>query len=197
MKYRILGKTHLRVSVIGIGTWQLGGEWGKSFTQDEVNAMFDKAREMGINLIDTAECYGDHLSESLIGGAIERDREKWIIATKFGHKFHAYQDRSDRRAPADVAPTVEESLCALRTDYIDILQYHSLREDEVANPEIQQALIKLKDQGKIRHIGNSIPMKAEGSGQVQLSEQAQIETIQVIYNRMDRRPETRDFPYAI
>src|SRR5207249_4040769 len=171
--------------------------WGKSFTQDEVNAMFDKAREMRINLIDTAECYGDHLSESLIGGAIQRDREKWIVATKIGHKFHAYQDRSDRRAPADVAPTVEESLRALKTDYIDILQYHSLREEEVANPALQQAFIKLKEQGKIRHIGNSIPMKADGSGQVQLSEQAQIEVIQVIYNRLDRRPETRDFPYAI
>ena len=53
MKYRTLGKTGLRVSVIGIGTWQLGGEWGKDFSQSEVD---DKAREVGLNLIDTAEC---------------------------------------------------------------------------------------------------------------------------------------------
>jgi len=197
MQYRTLGKTNLLVSVIGIGTWQLGGEWGKQFAQDEVDRMFDKAREFGINLIDTAECYGDHLSESFIGNAIQRDRAKWIIATKFGHKFHSYQDRTDRRAAADVAPTVEESLRALRTDYIDILQYHSLREEEVAGVELQQAVIKLKEQGKIRHIGNSIPMHAEGSGQVRLSEQAQVELIQVIYNRLDNRPETRDFPHAI
>jgi len=196
MKYRTLGKTNLRVSVIGMGTWQFGGEWGKDFTQSEVDAMFDKARELGINLVDTAECYGDHLSESLIGGAIQRDREKWIIATKFGHKFHGYQDRTERRSPADVAPTVEESLRALKTDYIDILQYHSLREEEVANPELQQALIKLKHQGKIRNIGNSIPMKAGGSKHVEVSERAQVEVIQVIYNRLDRTPEARDFPYA-
>src|SRR5262245_57744054 len=126
MKYRILGKTNLRVSVVGIGTWQFGGEWGKDFAQDEVNRMFDKARELGINFVDTAECYGDHLSESLIGDAIECDREEWIVATKFGHKFHSYQNRTDRCAPEDVAPTVEESLRALNTDYIDILQYHSL-----------------------------------------------------------------------
>jgi myo-inositol catabolism protein IolS len=197
MKYRILGKTNLRVSVVGIGTWQFGGEWGKDFAQDEVNRMFDKARELGINFVDTAECYGDHLSESLIGGAIERDREEWIVATKFGHTFHSYQNRTDRRAPEDVAPTVEESLRALNTDYIDILQYHSLREEEVANPKLQQALIKLKEQGKVRHIGNSIPMKADGSGQVQLSQQAQVDVIQVIYNRLDRLPDTRDFPYTI
>src|SRR4051812_22842657 len=58
MKYRILGNTGLRVSVIGVGTWQLGGEWGKDFSQDEVDRMLGRAKELGINLIDTAECYG-------------------------------------------------------------------------------------------------------------------------------------------
>ena len=65
MKYRRLGSTNLKVSVIGIGTWQFGGEWGKDFTQDEVTAMLDRAQALGINLIDTAECYGDHLSEGI------------------------------------------------------------------------------------------------------------------------------------
>ena len=97
MKYRTLGKTGLSVSVIGMGTWQFGGEWGKTFAQAEVDAMFDRARELGINLIDTAECYGDHLSESLIGNAIQRDRDKWIIATKFGHRFTGFMKRSDER----------------------------------------------------------------------------------------------------
>jgi myo-inositol catabolism protein IolS len=56
MKYRRLGKTELKVSVIGVGTYQFGGAWGKDFTQDEVNALLDKARDLGINLLDTAEC---------------------------------------------------------------------------------------------------------------------------------------------
>jgi len=64
MKYRRLGKTNLKVSVIGVGTWQFGGEWGKDFSQDEVDRMFDAARDLGLNLIDTAECYGDHTSEA-------------------------------------------------------------------------------------------------------------------------------------
>jgi len=87
MKYRRLGKTGLKVSVVGVGTWQFGGEWGKAFTQEEVNRLLARAAELGINLIDTAECYGDHLSETLIGRAIRGKRGSWIIATKFGHRF--------------------------------------------------------------------------------------------------------------
>src|SRR5829696_6842843 len=108
MKYRRLGKTNLRVSVIGVGTWQFGGEWGKDFSQEEVTAMLRRAAELGINLIDTAECYGDHLSESLIGGAIAGRREQWVIATKFGHKYHGYMNRSEPRTPKDVQVQLED-----------------------------------------------------------------------------------------
>ncbi len=76
MIYRALGSTGLKVSVVGIGTWQLGGEWGKAFTETEVGALFEAARQNGITLIDTAECYGDHLSEKLVGLAIKADRSR-------------------------------------------------------------------------------------------------------------------------
>ncbi len=121
MKYRRLGKTNLRVSVVGVGTWQFGGEWGKDFTQDEVTQILSRARDLGINFIDTAECYGDHTSESLIGGAIHRQRDRWIIATKFGHKFHSNQNRTDERRPEQIIRQLEDSLAALRTDYVRCL----------------------------------------------------------------------------
>src|SRR5438034_5006218 len=92
MHYRRLGKTRLQVSALGLGTWQFGGEWGKRFSQAEVDELIGRAKDLGINLIDTAECYGDHLAESLIGAAIAGHREDWIVATKFGHRFH--QDRT-------------------------------------------------------------------------------------------------------
>src|ERR1700687_900421 len=113
MKYRRLGKTNLRVSVIGMGTWQFGGEWGKDFQQNDVDRMFDAARELGINLIDTAECYGDHTSEAFVGNAIQRDRKNWIVATKFGHKFHSPFNRTDERSARDASIQVADSLKAL------------------------------------------------------------------------------------
>ena len=59
MKVRRLGGTGRKVSVVGVGTWQLGGEWGRRFTQPEVDRLLGRARELAVNLVDTAECYGD------------------------------------------------------------------------------------------------------------------------------------------
>lgn len=197
MKYRKLGSTNLKVSVIGLGTWQFGGEWGKDFSQDEVSAMFGRARDLGINFIDTAECYGDHTSEALIGGAINREREQWIIATKFGHKFHSFQNRTDERRPEQVMRQLEDSLRALRTDYVDVWQYHSLPDDEFHDHELQQTIIKMKQQGKVRHIGNSISMNVDPKRQVDASPKAQVEVLQLLYNRLDRRPEAYAFDAAM
>jgi aryl-alcohol dehydrogenase-like predicted oxidoreductase len=197
MKYRRLGKTNLRVSVIGIGTWQLGGEWGKTFEQPEVDAMFDACRNQGINLIDTAECYGDHTSEQFIGNAIARDRDKWIVATKFGHKFHGHMNRTDERSPAEAQTQVEASLKALRTDFIDILQYHSVRDEEFDNDALSDVLFDLLKSGKIRFIGNSIGKSANAVFQTEASARRNVETIQVIYNRLDRVPEERIFPACV
>lgn len=120
MLYRRLGKSELNVSVVGVGTWQLGGEWGKDYEQTEVNQMIGRAKELGINLLDTAECYGDHTSEELLGNALKEQRSDWIIATKFGHKFHANYERTDIFDPASVQKQLEKSLKALQTDFIDL-----------------------------------------------------------------------------
>jgi aryl-alcohol dehydrogenase-like predicted oxidoreductase len=195
MKYRRLGKSNLNVSVIGVGTWQFGGEWGKDFTQAEVDGIFNAARASGINLIDTAECYGNHTSEAFIGNAIARDREKWIVATKFGHVFHGYLNRTDERTPADTSKQVEASLRALRTDYIDLLQYHSIRFEEFDNDELSDVLRKLKQSGKVRHLGNSIGGQTRNNvNQVEASARRGVEAIQVIYNRLDQAPEEKVFP---
>ena len=195
MKYRRLGKTDLKVSVVGLGTWQFGGEWGKDFAQDEVNAMVRRAKGLGINLIDTAECYGDHLSEMLVGNAVAGDRKDWIIATKFGHKFHSYMNRTDARTGPDAVKQLEESLRALKTDYVDLLQYHTIRDDEFDNAETQETLKKLVKQGKVRHVGNSIGN--DNLHQTEQSAKAGVEVIQVVYNRLNRIPETRVFASCI
>jgi aryl-alcohol dehydrogenase-like predicted oxidoreductase len=197
MKYRKLGKTGLKVSVIGMGTWQFGGEWGKEFAQDEVTAMLNRAKDLGINLIDTAECYGDHVSESLIGNAIDpKDRGDWIIATKFGHKYHGFLNRSEPRSVKDVRRQLEDSLKALKTEYVDIYQYHSWGDGQYFNNDVHAELEKMMEEGKVHHLGNSIS-KNDNVKQVQSSTKRYVQVIQLIYNRIDRTPEGTTFPVCL
>jgi len=196
MQYRTLGKTHLKVSTIGLGTWQFGGEWGKDFTQNEVNAIIRRAAELGINFIDTAECYGHHLSESLIGNAIVGQRDKWILATKFGHQYVSHLNRLEPRSAPEVMIQLEDSLKALKTDTVDLYQYHSMRNSEYDDIPLKEALFKAKKQGKIRHIGASIS-PPDNSYQTDRATEMNVETIQVVYNRLDRRAEKSVIPSCV
>jgi myo-inositol catabolism protein IolS len=197
MKYRRLGKTKMRVSVIGIGTWQLGGEWGKNFEQKEVDAMVKKGAELGINLIDTAECYGDHLSEELIGHAIKGRRGKWIIATKFGHKFMPNFERENLFEPTQVQKQLEDSLRVLQTDYIDLYQFHSGTDEMFDTPGLWEMLQKQIEAGKIRNLGISISKKHGSLYQVEKASDVGAAAIQAVYNRAHRKPEGKIFDSCI
>lgn len=197
MKYRTLGKTGLKVSVIGLGTWQFGGEWGKTFDQQEANNILKTAKEEGINLIDTAECYGDHTSEKLIGNFIRGDRrEDWIIATKFGHKFTGHLDRIQAWSANEVQQQLEASLAALQTDYIDLYQFHSGLNEVFENDELWTMLDKQVQAGKIRHLGISIGKK-DGFSQTKAATRVGAGAIQVVYNRLERGPEQDVLPSCI
>jgi aryl-alcohol dehydrogenase-like predicted oxidoreductase len=196
VKYRVLGSTSLRVSVLGVGAWQLGGEWGHDYTQPEVDAILDQAAAEGINLIDTAECYGDHLSERLVGDYLtRRDRSRWIVATKFGHEFTGFLKRRDDFSAQGVARQLEASLKALRIDCVDLYQFHSGSDDAFGKQELWTMLQQQKSAGKIRHIGISIPGKGSEL-QARQARSVGAEVLQVVYNRLDRRAETMYLPHA-
>jgi len=197
MKYRKLGKTTMQVSVVGVGTWQLGGEWGKRFEQTEVDAMLGKASDLGVNLIDTAECYGDHLSEELVGRAIKGRRDKWIIATKFGHKFTGLFKRDDLFAPDQVQRQLEDSLKALQTDYIDLYQFHSGTDEMFETVGLWEMLAEQVESGKILHLGISISKRHGGIYQADRASDVGAEAVQVVYNRIHRDPEDQIFGSCI
>jgi len=191
VKYRTLGKTGMRVSVIGIGTWQFGGAWGKTFTEEEVAAILGRGRELGINLIDTAECYGEnHRSETLIGHFLKgQPREEWIVATKFGH-LPGWK-------PDEVRQQLEDSLRALQTDYVDLYQFHSGTDEEFDTPGLWEMLQEQVRLGKVRHLGISVPTPStpeENLYQVDSATRVGAEAIQVVYNRLHRIPEEFVFP---
>lgn len=193
MNKRILGRTGLSVSPVGVGTWQFGGEWGRTYTAADVRPILQAARDCGINLIDTAECYGDHLAEKLIGETLPGSREEWVIATKFGHKFHTCFNRDRCFHPTDVLTQLEDSLKALRTDHVDLLQFHSGDDNEFATEGMWAAAQKAKEQGKVRFLGNSIGSNANVK-QTDASTALGVDVIQVIYNRLQREPEAAVFP---
>jgi aryl-alcohol dehydrogenase-like predicted oxidoreductase len=199
MVYRALGSTGMSVSVIGIGTWQLGGEWGKTYTAAEVRAIFDAARGQGITLVDTAECYGDHLSERLVGDAIKADRDRWIVATKFGHRYTVAFEREQLWSVADVQRQLEDSLAALGTDRVDLYQFHSGGRAAFDDQELWEMLARQKKAGKIRHLGISIASSIaveEQAYQARKAREVGAECLQVVYNRLQRAPEAEILPHA-
>ncbi len=193
MQYRLLGKTGLRVSVVGVGTWQFGGEWGRDYTAAEAVAVLDAAREAGINLLDTAECYGDHLSESLIGEAIRGCRDQWIVATKFGHRFRGHADRARAYTPADLKVQLEASLRALRTDYIDLYQIHSPTDAEFETEGLWEAARACVKAGQVRHLGISVSPNTN-LRQTAAATAVGAEAMQIIYNRLERQCEAEVLP---
>ena len=186
----------MRVSVIGVGTWQFGGEWGHDFSQAEVDGILDRAAELGINLIDTAECYGHHLSERLIGDYLaRRDRSRWIVATKFGHRFNRFMDRDDDFSVEAVRRQLEASLNALRIEAVNLYQFHSGADGVFQNPDLWSMLANQQRAGKVGHLGVSILGKGSEL-QAREAKGVGAASLQVVYNRLDRRPEQIYFPYA-
>lgn len=195
MRFRPLGLTDLSTSVVGVGTWQLGGEWGIDYAQAQVDAILDAAAECGINLIDTAECYGDHLSERLIGDYLSRhDRSRWIVATKFGHQFDGFLKRRDDFSVTGVRSQLEASLRALRVETIDLYQFHSGNDAAFNNDALWSFLDGEKNRGKVRHLG--VSLNKTTALQADWAKQRGIEVVQVVHNRLDRRAESLHFPFA-
>ncbi len=196
MKYRRLGKTELKVSVVGVGTWQFGGDWGKDFSQKEVDGILTHAKGLGINLIDTAECYGPHhMSEAFIGDFLTRDRrEDWVVASKFGHKFQ--ESWSNAWHADEVRVQLEESLRALKTDYLDLYQFHSGSDEDFVNDALWTMLDKQVQAGKIRNLGISIGSN-DNLVQTARATEFNAKAIQVVYNRINQIPEQQIFPSCL
>jgi aryl-alcohol dehydrogenase-like predicted oxidoreductase len=182
--------------VVGVGTWQFGGEWGQEFSQSEADAILDEAAAQGINLIDTAECYGDHLSERLIGGYLgRRERSRWVVASKFGHRFHSFMNRTEDFSVEGVRRQLEESLRALRVERIDVYQFHSGSDEWFRNDELWRMLDEQRRLGKVGWLGISILGKGS-EAQAREARAVGADVLQVVYNRLDRRPEQMYFPHA-
>ena len=149
MRTRTLGDGGPEVSVVGLGT----NNFGRRCDYDRTLAVVDAALDAGVTLFDTADIYGQGLSEEYIGRALEGRRDRVVLATKFGMPMDERPEER-RGSPDYVRWAVEGSLRRLRTDVIDVYQLH---EPDPATPieETLGALNDLVDEGKVRWIGSS------------------------------------------
>jgi aryl-alcohol dehydrogenase-like predicted oxidoreductase len=153
MEQRRLGD--LTVSAEGLGCMGMSFAYGTTDEAESI-ATIHRARELGIDFLDTAEVYGPYKNEELVGKAVAGRRDEFVIATKFGFRIHSDDpmDRSLDGSPENVKRAIEGSLKRLGTDYVDLYYQHRI-DPNVPIEETVGALGELVTQGKVRFIGLS------------------------------------------
>ena len=182
MKYRIFGKTNWKVSEVGLGTWALGGGWGRVSESDAIGVL-EKAIERGINFFDTADVYGDGKSEQLIGQVLKSTDQKIYVATKFGRRLDPHV--SSGYTKDNLERFLDRSLGNLGVDTIDLIQLHCPPIDLYYKPEVFEALDSFVEQGKIQHYGVSVEKVEEG---LKAIEYPGVVSVQIIFNIFRQRP---------
>jgi aryl-alcohol dehydrogenase-like predicted oxidoreductase len=182
MRYRKLGRTPFLVSEIGFGGWAIGGnEHGNSLgkTDDDASrAALERALDLGVNFIDTADCYGHGHSESLIGETLGRRRREVFLATKVGSNF--YRQPVERCYKPDyLKEALAKSLERLRTDRVDLYQLHDPPVEVIADKAVQKTMLSFKEEGMVRAIGVSIHTLPEALAAL---EAGCWDTVQVAYS---------------
>ena len=194
MKYRRLGNSGLKVSEIGLGA----NNFGRRVDPDGTAAVIDRALEVGINLIDTANTYGgDRRSEEYIGRALNGKRADALIATKAAMSMgDGPNDKGASRL--HLMSELEKSLRCLRTDYVDLYQVHFPDEDTPIE-ETMQALDDMVRQGKVRYVGCSNFMAWQVCEAIWTSRTyglAPFVSVQPHYSMMERTIEAELVPFC-
>jgi aryl-alcohol dehydrogenase-like predicted oxidoreductase len=173
MRRRILGKTGYEVSEIGLGCWQLGGEFGP-VGDEEARQILRRARSLDVSFWDTADVYGGGQSESRIGDF--KDKKGVIVATKVGRNDTLFPNRYTRR---NVKESIAGSLKRLALESLDLVQLHTIPTAVMADGEIFNIMDDLRDEGLMRHYGASVESVEEGL--ICLRHEG-VTTLQIIYN---------------
>lgn len=198
MEYRSLGKTGLKISAIGLGTVSLGLNYGIEAPHefgrpDEIDALrlLWEAASAGINFFDTAPNYGE--SELLLGRALGK-RQGCYFATKVSIPK---DEKGDLKAGAEIGEaifrSIETSLRLLRREILDVVQIHNATPEVILQGEMTRALLKAREQGKVRYMGASVYGEESALAVI---ESGSFEVLQVAYNVLDQQMGQRVFPAA-
>ncbi len=176
MTTRLLGDRGFEVSEVGLGTWQLGGDWGKDFSAEKAARILAAAVESGVSFFDTADVYGAGQSESFIGQFLRDSDRRVRVATKFGRGADVYPDGYTKDA---MRRGIEGSLERLGVDALDLLQLHCIPTAEMQKGDVFDWLRDFQSEGLIKTFGASVETVEEG---LICLEQEGLQALQVIFN---------------
>ncbi len=197
MEQRRLGSTDLDLSVIGFGAWAIGGGdyefgWGPQ-DDDESIAAIHRSLDLGINWIDTAPVYGMGRSEEVVAKALKGIRNEVIVATKCGLVWNEQREISGDISADSIRREIDASLRRLATDHIDLYQIHWPDPEEQIE-EAWEALVEIKQAGKVRHIAVSNYNAAQMDRAAAIHPVA---SLQPPYSMLNRDIEKEQVPYCV
>jgi aryl-alcohol dehydrogenase-like predicted oxidoreductase len=189
LKTRLLGKSGIRVSEIGLGCWQLGGDFGP-VAEDRAQAILREADENSISFWDTADVYGDGLSELRIARYVEASKSRPVIATKVGRHPRLYPKRYTKE---NVRTNIEGSARRLGVDALDLVQLHCVPPEVLNAGDIIAWMEDFQDQGLIRSFGASVETIEEA---IVAAQSPRMASLQIIFNIFRQDAIESLFPFA-
>lgn len=194
MHTRSLGSTGIEVSEIGFGAWAIGGDaWGPVEDAASMRAM-ERALELGVNFIDTADVYGNGHSETLVAQVIRNRRDRVVVATKGGLMGHHRDPQKEAvyDRPEKIIRAFEDSLRRLGTDYIDVYFDHIWWNNPRETEAFINAFGQLKAQGRVRAVGVS----TDNFDHIeQFRQGGTLDVVQLDYSLLNRKPEAKVLGY--
>jgi aryl-alcohol dehydrogenase-like predicted oxidoreductase len=198
MRYRLLGRSGLRVSELALGTMTFGTDWGWGADAADCHRIVERFAEAGGNFLDTSNNYTDGSSERIVGAATHADRERWVLATKYTLTV----DRTDPNAGGNhrksLIRSLDQSLRRLQTDYVDLLWLH-MRDATTPIEEFVRALDDQVRLGKVLYVGISDSpswVVSRANAIAELRGWSPFVAVQVPYSVASRDPEREVLPMA-
>src|SRR3984957_11643512 len=198
MKYRLLGKSGLRVSEASLGTMTFGDEWGWGSPKGEAQKVYETYREAGGNFIDTANFYTGGTSEKLLGEFMQGHRDSVVLATKYSNAAPGNDPNAAGNHRKSMMQAVEASLKRLQTDYIDLYWVY-IWDGITPVEEVMRGLDDLVRQGKVLYVGISDAPAwwiAQANTLAELRGWTQFTGLQIEYNLIERTVERELIPMA-
>ncbi|HKJ01616.1 MAG TPA: aldo/keto reductase [Longimicrobiales bacterium] len=198
MRYRLLGRSGVRVSEFALGTMTFGEDWGWGASYDESRRMFDSYAEAGGNFIDTANRYTDGTSERYVGDFVSSDRDRFVVATKYTlFSEHGDPNKSGNHRK-NMVQSLEASLERLGLDYVDLLWVHAW-DFTTRVDEVMRGLDDLVRGGLVLYVGASDTpawVVSQANTMADLRGWTPFSAIQIRYSLLDRSAERDLLPMA-